>query len=727
MNTKIIKFDLNKNLYDNLIAKQGDTKSRFLLFNLLDGSIPFSLENRSVRVYAIKPDGTEIFNDLIITDAAKGYCILELTTQMLAVAGTVKLELMVIEDEKKLTSNIFYMDVKKSINSEKAVVSTNEFGALLTALQDVDNWNKEFTEKSGKLEELYTPRLNALGEQLDTKAKKEDVKNVQQQVNNLVLGAVGDGNNPEVVQARGNNTTLDARITSFENKTIQNTSNLFDYETCISDKYIDRNNGNLATSSLSGCCASHWIQVTPSESYFISHLRAYAFYDSSKSYLSGGGRVSSVVSGQILVAPENACYLRITSHIDYLESMYINEGSDDKGYVYPKVINDKIMIDYYKKENVNKLISSLDSEIILTGSNIFDYDNCEYGKFVNRENGTITDATSDGYYVSDWIMVKENTSYFISHLRSYAIYNKNKEYIAGGGRVSTPSEKQTITTPQNAYYLRITSHVDYLNIMYINEGSNDKGYSIPRAINDKLMKRYFTKDEVVSIVETYLTEGFNEKVINCLGDSITYGYNGAKDGDGVVGERVDKPYPTILSEILNCTVNNYGQNGSTIGGDGATTDEYGLLGYKPMNIRYKEMGKADYNIIWGGTNDCYASGRLPLGTINDTTNLTFYGSLKILIEGLIRKYPTSKICFLTPLQRTTTSANSYEKKLIDYVNAIIEVCEMYGIPYLDLYRKSGCYPLIAEFKNANLPDGLHPNQSYYYIIAYKIAQFIKSL
>lgn len=171
MNTKIIKFDINKRLYDSLLAKQGDTKSRFLLFNLFDGSIPFSLENRNVRVYAIKPDKTEVFNDLIITDAAKGYCVLELTTQMLAVAGTVKLELMVTEGEKKLTSNIFYMDVKESINSEKALVSTNEFGALLTALQEVKNWNKEFTEKSGKLEELYTPKLNKLSEQMDNNVR----------------------------------------------------------------------------------------------------------------------------------------------------------------------------------------------------------------------------------------------------------------------------------------------------------------------------------------------------------------------------------------------------------------------------------------------------------------------------------------------------------------------------------------------------------------------------
>ena len=169
MNTKIIKFDINKNLYDTLIAKQGDTKSRFLLFNLLDGSIPFSLENRSVRVYAIKPDGTEIFNDLIITDAAKGYCILELTTQMLAVAGTVKLELMVIEDEKKLTSNIFYMDVKKSINSEKAVVSTNEFGALLTALSSLneyDNYKKEIAAARDGEANLLT-KVKKIDEQLE--------------------------------------------------------------------------------------------------------------------------------------------------------------------------------------------------------------------------------------------------------------------------------------------------------------------------------------------------------------------------------------------------------------------------------------------------------------------------------------------------------------------------------------------------------------------------------
>ena len=203
MNTKIIKFDINKNLYDTLIAKQGDTKSRFLLFNLLDGSIPFSLENRSVRVYAIKPDGTEVFNDLIITDATKGYCILELTTQILAVAGTVKLELMVIENEKKLTSNIFYMSVKESINSEKAIVSTNEFGALLTALSSLneyDNYKKEIAAARDGEANLLT-KVKKIDEQLDTKIryvntvaelKTEDLK-VNEIIKTLGYYSVGDG------------------------------------------------------------------------------------------------------------------------------------------------------------------------------------------------------------------------------------------------------------------------------------------------------------------------------------------------------------------------------------------------------------------------------------------------------------------------------------------------------------------------------------------------------
>ena len=173
MNTKTIKFDLNKyKLYEKIKAKQGDTKSRFLLFQLLDGSIPFNLKNRSVRAYMIKPDGREIFNDLIVNNYNLGYCTLELTNQVLAAQGIVKIELMVTEGDKKLTSSVFELEVVKSINSEKSIVSTNEFTALLNglaALSEYDNYKNSVKEmeinKANKAE--VEEKFGEVYEQLD--------------------------------------------------------------------------------------------------------------------------------------------------------------------------------------------------------------------------------------------------------------------------------------------------------------------------------------------------------------------------------------------------------------------------------------------------------------------------------------------------------------------------------------------------------------------------------
>lgn len=174
MNTKIIKLDLNRILYDKIIAKQGDTKSRFLLFQLLDGSIPFYLTNRSVRAYMVKPDGKEIFNDLIINNYSLGYCTLELTNQVLAVPGTVKIELMVTEEDRKLTSSVFELEVIKSINSEKSIVSTNEFTALLnglSSLSEYDNYKNEIAAARDGEVNLLT-KVKKIDEQLEHKAKK---------------------------------------------------------------------------------------------------------------------------------------------------------------------------------------------------------------------------------------------------------------------------------------------------------------------------------------------------------------------------------------------------------------------------------------------------------------------------------------------------------------------------------------------------------------------------
>ena len=169
MNTKIIKLDINNKMYETITAKQGDTESRFLLFHLFDSSLPFDLTEKSVRVYGIKPDETKIFNDLVINDVKKGYCTLELTNQMLAISGLVKLELVIYSGNKKLSSIPFVLNVISSLNSDDAVVSTNEFTALmngLAALSEYDIYKSNAKQVPGIKEEVSN-----LSSQLEQSAK----------------------------------------------------------------------------------------------------------------------------------------------------------------------------------------------------------------------------------------------------------------------------------------------------------------------------------------------------------------------------------------------------------------------------------------------------------------------------------------------------------------------------------------------------------------------------
>ena len=183
MNTKTIKFDLNKyKLYEKIKAKQGDTKSRFLLFQLLDGSIPFNLKNRSVRAYMIKPDGREIFNDLIVNNYNLGYCTLELTNQVLAAQGIVKIELMVTEGDKKLTSSVFELEVVKSINSEKSIVSTNEFTALLNGLAALS----EYDNYKNSVKEMEINKANKAEVEEKFISVEEKIKNNSEQLDNII-------------------------------------------------------------------------------------------------------------------------------------------------------------------------------------------------------------------------------------------------------------------------------------------------------------------------------------------------------------------------------------------------------------------------------------------------------------------------------------------------------------------------------------------------------------
>ena len=88
-----------------------------------------------------------------------------------------------------LINDVLLKDINKKVDTFKTEVS-----------EQVDTFKTEFSE------------------QLDIKANNSKVNDLQGQINNLVLGAVGDGNNAEVVQARGNYTLLNDRLNVIESE-----------------------------------------------------------------------------------------------------------------------------------------------------------------------------------------------------------------------------------------------------------------------------------------------------------------------------------------------------------------------------------------------------------------------------------------------------------------------------------------------------------------------------
>lgn len=291
----------------------------------------------------------------------------------------------------------------------------------------------------------------------------------------------------------------------------------------------------------------------------------------------------------------------------------------------------------------------------------------------------------------------------------FSHYHINSEQVTNGIDIDLKNLDETVNDAVFVYFNTQTTMIEFRTGSSMEDATS--------LVNCLFLGVIFSNGRVLSFncsnykVENYVNVNehsrWRGKTINILGDSIT-------EGKGTTIK-----YADLLSKALGVNVRNYGISGSSISsGSGEHT------GSNPMVERFANMDdNADGIIVFGGTNDFWYR-HTPLGTINDSDKTTFYGSLRVLIEGLINKYPTVPIMFITPLHRTDgdgcseNTPNPHGKKLVDYVNAIKEVCELYSIKVCDLWSKSGIQPNIPIHKDlytsktTGYPDGdgLHPNE-----------------
>ena len=102
--------------------------------------------SEQARVYAKKPDGTEVYNDCEVVSPNE--VLMESDSgQIFAAIGVVQAEIQISKSGKTITTYTFEFDVEKSIARAGAIQSSSEYGALETAIAKAEGfYNPTFSE-----------------------------------------------------------------------------------------------------------------------------------------------------------------------------------------------------------------------------------------------------------------------------------------------------------------------------------------------------------------------------------------------------------------------------------------------------------------------------------------------------------------------------------------------------------------------------------------------------
>lgn len=327
----------------------------------------------------------------------------------------------------------------------------------------------------------------------------------------------------------------------------------------------------------------------------------------------------------------------------------------------------------------------------------------EIYKSTGISTGFVNGRRTDYVPVSEGDTIKYRLwCYFLASTYQYAVavFNEDFELI---DHVSGTGEENgfvagTYTVPSGASYVMLSWNHDL---------TRDGWFEITLATLTEKIIDYIPR--AGKLQKSIL----NGKQWCCLGDSLT---------NGLV---TTVPYHRWIEERTGITAYNFGLSSTAITKDTASVDHN-------MATRYAQMfDDVDYVTVFGGTNDHGRS--LPIGQWGDATEMTLYGAMKILCEGLINKYIGKKIGFLLPCPKCTTNDNvttdySYPSaSFVPYIECIKDVCARYSIPVLDLYTQSGLHPSIEDYRTAYMPDGLHPNSEGSELLSYRIQAFLESL
>lgn len=324
----------------------------------------------------------------------------------------------------------------------------------------------------------------------------------------------------------------------------------------------------------------------------------------------------------------------------------------------------------------------------------------------------------DGWATTDYIKVEKG------HRVYFYQSNNHSAYVVYGlqGFDKDKNLIELITTGDTNYidntdydYIRLSFSSDIISIFAVEMDGQTITESTP------YVETTYTFNDNVTFKNIY--NPLYKKTLGVLGDSITYGA-GVTDRTKVWG--------SLIAERNSMTFTNLGVSGSTMGEavDGSNTN----ASYK--NNRHLALKDNDYALVWFGWND---HNFCSLGTADGTDTTQTLPALRKTLEYIITNSVSTKVGVIIPYL-WDYNTEPQDHTIMEMINGIKSVCELCGVPYLDLpqYNFLPCwgsdvvnndqyYIKWNARQEVFTTDSLHPNEKGNEYLATIIENFLRSL
>ena len=700
---KEIKINVDNYNENSIKTIEGDNLSEVYKIYICKNKRRIDLTNKIAIMAYVNEYGNKKSDILAlnITNASQGEIELPITNVISSENGVYACQIAIYGENNFLEQTApFSLIVENNIFSKisNTAINSTDFHILSEAIKTTNSYAEKLKQGTENIELQYADKLHEINSQLDNTYDKQEVDkkifhmpNMGQDIKEAMTGgsvavvgenAILEGN---IVDNQVTPRKIKSSRSTFSNAIV----NLLNPDTITRKKYINNQGEEDVTSSNNVYC-SDFIEVYENKQYTLKKTLEFpgAWYDSNKKFIS---TLEANQGETILTPPPGAKYLRWNGDdTTPIETTMIIFGSTKypANYIAYSDYKEEFEFDWLKLNEKNfpnyKKIIALDSikDVKLTFSNklvnLLNPDTITRKKYINNQ-GEEDVTSSNNVYCSDFIEVYENKQYTLKKTLEFpgAWYDSNKKFIS---TLEANQGETILTPPPGAKYLRWngddTTPIETTMIIF--------GEVYP--------SNYINYSDYKFVYKIQNLECDNNKFENktwaSFGDSITW-QDGRQYPSGVQAGQVAKGYQTLVKEKLGINYRNEGQSGH--------------ISRWMVDIYKGSDKKFDIASFFIGTNDF----------MMHVTLETFKSNLIELCEYISTQTPNINVFFMTPLQRwgytyegkKTTMTNDEGVHLYQYADAMIEVCNSYGFPVVDLYRNS-------QLNKSNIKtftrDGLHP-------------------